>query len=157
MAVLNMIGLNYNLEIMSILYTLCGIPGSGKSTTAIRISEEKSALLYSYDVFKKTNPKGEKTHELLYTKIKQELLQGYDVVLDDLHTRIEWRQDLLSAIQDILCKKILIVTTTPLEECIQRNAQREGNARLPDSIIYHLNSKYQPPSLKEGWDEIIYI
>ena len=46
--------------------------------------------------------------------------------------------------------------TTPFEECISRNAQRQEH-RLPNFVIYHLNQEYQPPSLEEGWDDIQYI
>ena len=139
------------------LIVLCGLPASGKTTLSQQLANEHNAQLYHYDEFKKgSKPQDSKqTHKRLYNLIAQDLLQGHDVVLDDLHTRLEWRQDLLSALQDIPCKKILIVMTTPLEECVRRNAQRQ-NGRLPDSVIYHLNSRYQPPSLEEGWDEILY-
>lgn len=140
-----------------ILYILCGLPASGKTTLSFQLATEHDAKLYHYDEFKRDSKPQEnkQTHQRLYNQIKQDLLQGYDVVLDDLHTRLEWRQDLLSALQDIPCKKILVVMTTPLEECVRRNSERQ-NGRLPDFVIYHLNSRYQPPSLEEGWDEILY-
>jgi len=141
------------------LYTLCGLPASGKTTLSTQLAKEHNAKLYHYDEFKKgSKPQYTKeTHQRLYKQIAQDLLQGYDVVLDDLHLALEWRQDLLTALQDISCKKILIVMTTPLEECVCRNSQRQGQARLPDFVIYHLNQRYQPPSLDEGWDDIQYI
>lgn len=141
------------------LYVFAGLPGSGKTTLSLQLATEHDAKLYHYDEFKKgSKPQDTKeTHQRLYNQIKQDLLSGNNVVLDDLHTRLEWRKSLLSALQNIPCKKLLIVMTTSLEECVRRNAQRQGQARLPDSVIYHLNSRYQPPYLKEGWDEIIYI
>lgn len=139
-------------------YILCGLPASGKTTLSTQLAVEHNAKLYHYDEFKKgSKPQESKqTHQRLYDQIKQNLLQGNDVVLDDLHTRLEWRQDLLSAFQDIPCKKILIVMTTPLEECVRRNSQRQ-QGRLPDFVFYHLNSRYQSPSLEEGWDDIQYM
>lgn len=141
------------------IYILCGLPASGKTTFSQQLAIEHSAKLYHYDEFKKgSKPQDSKqTHQRLYKQIAQDLLDGHNVVLDDLHTRLEWREPLLSALQDIPCKKILIVMTTPLEECVRRNAQRQGRARLPDFVIYHLNSRYQPPSLEEGWDDIQYV
>lgn len=141
------------------LFVFCGIPGSGKTTLSTKIAIANNAKIYHYDDFKKEFKRQQfrQTHQRLYKQIIQDLLSDSDVVLDDLHTRLEWRQDLLSAIQDIPCKKILVVMTTPLEECVRRNAQRQGQARLPDSAIYHLNQRYQPPSLEEGWDDIQYI
>lgn len=141
------------------IMVFCGLPGSGKSTFSQRLAAEYNTKLYHYDEFKKGSKpiESKQTHQRLYKLIAKDLLQGYDVVLDDLHTRLEWRESLLSALQDIPCKKILIVMTTPLEECIRRNAQRQGQARLPDFVIYHLNQGYQLPSLDEGWDDIQYI
>lgn len=140
-------------------YILCGLPASGKTTLSTQLANEHNAKLYHYDEFKKgCKPQESKqTHQRLYNQIKQDLLQGNDVVLDDLHLALEWRKSLLSALQDIPCKKILIVMITPLEECVRRNAQRQGQARLPDFVIYHLNQRYQPPSLEEGWDDIQYV
>lgn len=141
------------------IIALCGPPGSGKTTLSQQLASEYNAKLYHYDEFKKgSKPQNTKeTHQRLYNQIKQDILQGNNVILDDLHTRLEWREPLLSTLKDIPCKKILIVMTTPLEECVRRNAERQGQARLSDFVIYHLNSRYQPPSLEEGWDDIQYI
>ena len=138
---------------------LCGIPASGKTTYSQQLANQQKVKLYCFDEYKTKirQLSGMTSHERMYQDIKSDLLQGHDVVLDDLHTRLEWRQSLLSAIQDIPCKKILIVMTTPLEECVRRNSQRQGQARLPDFVIYHLNQRYQLPSLEEGWDDIQYI
>lgn len=143
---------------MRMFVVFCGIPASGKTTKSQEVSKQYNAKLYCFDEYKikVRQLSGMTSHERMYQDIKSDLLQGHDVVLDDLHTRLEWRESLLSALQDIPCKKILIVMTTPLEECVRRNAQRQ-KGRLPDFVIYHLNQRYQPPSLEEGWDDIQYI
>lgn len=139
------------------LIAFCGLPASGKTTLSTKFANDINAKIYHYDEFKGgLNLKdGKQTHRRLYSLIVQDLLSRQDVVIDDLHTRIEWRQSLLEAIKDIPCKKILIVMTTPLEECIARNTER--NNGLPNSVIYHLNARYQPPSIDEGWDDIWYF
>lgn len=136
------------------LYVLCGLPASGKTTLSTKLANEHNAKIYHYDEFKKgSKPQESKqTHQRLYSLIAQDLLAGYDVVLDDLHLALEWRQSLLTTIKNIPCKKILIVMTTPLEVCVARNTER--NNGLPNSVIYHLNTRYCPPSLDEGWDDI---
>ena len=141
------------------LYVLCGIPGSGKTTTSKRIASECNAKVYHYDEFKKDfiGSDIKRTHKRLYECIVSDILLGNDVVLDDLHTKLICRKDLLSAIQDAPCKKVLIVMTTPFDECIIRNSQRQGKARLPEFVIINLNASYQPPTIDEGWDEIQYI
>lgn len=137
------------------IFVFCGIPASGKTTLSHQLLQQYNAKLYCYDEFIKHYKKHDR-HEHLYSLIAQDLLVGQDVILDDLHTELKSRKQLLETIKDIPnVKKILIVMTTPLEECIRRNAQRQ--ARLPDFVIYHLNQRYQPPSLEEGWDDIQYV
>lgn len=90
----------------------------------------------------------------MWQDIAADLRDGFDVVCDDLHTLVEWRDGILSAIHGIECQKVLIVMTTPFDECLRRNAVRD--MRLPDLVLYDTNKKYEPPSIDEGWDEIIY-
>ncbi len=144
---------------MLTIYALCGLPASGKTTLSLQLAVQHNAKLYHYDEFKKGSRPIEtkQTHQRLYGQIKQDLLAGSNVVLDDLHLALEWRQHLLSVLQGISCKKVLLVMTTPLEECIRRNSQRQGQTQLSDFVIHHLNNRYQPPSLEEGWDEIHYV
>ena len=71
---------------------------------------------------------------------------------DDLHTKPVWRNDILSAV-DASCRKIIIVMTTSLDECLRRNANRK--ARLPDFLLRSLHETFQFPTLDEGWDEIL--
>lgn len=141
------------------IVVFCGLPASGKTTQSQQLAEQYNAKLYCFDEYKIKARKlsGMTSHERMYFDIKNDVLAGHDVILDDLHLALEWRQDLLSALQDIPCKKILIVMTTPLEECVRRNSQRQGQSRLPDFVIYHLDQRYQPPSLEEGWDDIQYV
>ena len=91
----------------------------------------------------------------MYEEIVDDLLHGRSVVCDDLHTKKIWRQDLLNAVSGIDCRKVLIVLTTPVEECIRRNAGRQS--RLPDTLIHTINHKYEQPTLDEGWDGIVYV
>lgn len=144
---------------MTSLIILCGIPGSGKTTISEQLSVQYNAKLYHYDEFVKqfTYADKGKTHSYLYKTVASDLLNNHNVVIDDLHTRLEWRRELLDALKDVSCTKILVVVNTPLEECLRRNAKRSGSARLPDSIIEHLHKTYEPPTIDEGWDEIMHV
>lgn len=141
------------------IVVFCGLPASGKTTLSTQLANEYKIKLYQYDEFKKDlkSQNSRQIHQRLYSLIVEDLLTGCDVMLDDLYTCLEWRRSLLETIKDIPCKKILIVMTTPFEECIRRNSQRQGQSRLPDFIIKHLHGRYQPPSLDEGWDDILFI
>lgn len=62
----------------------------------------------------------------MFSLIASDILNT-NIILDDLHLTKEWRLRLLDAINNIPCKKILIVMTTPLEECLERNSKRVEN------------------------------
>lgn len=142
---------------MIILYILCGIPGSGKSTLAQKIAVQHTAKLHCYDSLPNahTTGKTKTVHEQMWRDIAADLIAGNDVVCDDLHTKTQWRRDILDALYGVECKKILVVMDTPLEECLRRNANR--TARLPNFVVCDLHGKYEAPTLDEGWDEIIYV
>lgn len=142
---------------MVLLYVLCGIPGSGKTTLSTQLAERFSAKLYCYDSLPGANhPKyHHETRQKMMVDIAEDLKCGLSVVCDDCHVTEAQRSEVLSAVSEIQCKKTLIVMVTPFEECLLRNANRE--ARLPDFILYDLKRRYQPPTLDEGWDEIICV
>ena len=139
------------------LIVLCGIPGSGKSTLAQQLAKIYDAKLYSYDDISRGNRPGNsyEVHSNILLSIAEDLHNKTNIVWDDLNIRAETRTKVLEAVSDIECNKILIVMTTPLGECIRRNAGRQH--RLPDWVINHIYRKYQQPTLEEGWDEILYF
>ena len=139
------------------IYVLCGIPGSGKTTKAIQLAEENNAKLYSYDVVR-YNSKLSSFKDicaLIYKSINDDLSKGLNVVYDAPNHRLQYRKDILNDISDISCKKICVVLPTPLEECLKRNANRE--ARLPEFVLYDIYDKFEIPTLDEGWDDIWYF
>lgn len=139
------------------IYALYGLPGSGKTTYSTQLAEQCEAKIYHYDEFKiGSRPQdSEATHQRLFALIIEDLRNGHDVVLDDLHLALEWRTRLLRALDGVPCTKVLLVMTTPLDECICRDAGRPKP--LGEHIIKHLHGRYQPPSLDEGWDDILFI
>ena len=137
------------------MIVLCGIPGSGKTTMSAQLAEQHNAKLYCFDSLPHAHhPKyADAVRSQMHKDIAEDLRNGQSVVVDDLHTKLKWRQGLLSAVADIDCKKILVVMDTPLEECLRRNANRE--MRLPDFVVESIHQSFEPPTLDEGWDEII--
>lgn len=137
----------------------CGAAGSGKTTAAQKLSKQKNFILYSYDEFKR----GSKAQELkymrarMYRSIISELQKNNKVIIDDLNVTKKQRMTVLKALEAIPCEKILIVINTSLEECLYRNRKRSLPAKLPDNIIIDIYNLYEPPTLDEGWDKIIYM
>ena len=138
------------------LYVLCGIPGSGKTTYSQQLAEKLNAKLYCYDKIPgSSHPKKfVMLHKQMWMRISRDLREDHTVVCDDLHTTIKQRSDILNALKEVDCKKVLVVMTTPLEECLIRNRNRK--ARLPDFVLEDIHNKFEQPTLEEGWDEIIF-
>lgn len=44
-----------------------------------------------------------------------------------------------------------------LRACVERNAKREGTARVPDQAIAATSNKLELPSLEEGFDELYFV
>lgn len=139
------------------LTVLCGIPGSGKTTLSAQLAEQHNAKLYCFDSLPHAHhPKyAESVRCQMWADIAEDLRNGYSVVVDDLHTKLKWRQGLLSTVKETDCKKILVVMDTPLEECLRRNANREN--RLPAFVVESVHESFELPTLTEGWDEIVAI
>ncbi|MBR5795759.1 MAG: ATP-binding protein [Erysipelotrichaceae bacterium] len=143
---------------MNICYVMCGIAGSGKSTLSKQLAKQHKAKLLCFDDMPESriSSKSRQAHEEIWRNVAEEV-KMQDVVFDDLNTTIFFRRKLMEQLSQVDCKKILYVMTTPLEECLKRNANRQGIARLPDFVINGLYSQYERPTLDEGWDEIIYV
>ena len=134
---------------MQTLYVMCGIPASGKSTLSKQISEQFNMVRLSLDEM------GYVRQHKLISHVVNTLKDGKSVVADSLYTKKQWRTELFQSVQHIKCRCVLLYMTTSLDECIRRNQGRENT--LPDFVIEHLYNSIEPPTLDEGWDEIIFI
>lgn len=144
-----------SIKIKPTIYVLLGLPGSGKTTLAHHIANKYGATIQSYDDVPGANNMGysfKKVKEDWVSNIRNDLLQGQNVVIDGLLLYSKDRVEMLSALDDIDCVKFLLYKQVPVEICLERNRGRE--ARLPDFIIQQSARKLEPPSKDEGWDQI---
>ena len=104
------------------------------------------------------------------------------VNLDTLKTRARERQLIEKCIQDSECYAVDNTNPTradreryiipakeagyrvigyfmesKLKDCIQRNALREGDARVPEKAIAATSNKLEIPSYDEGFDELYFV
>lgn len=147
---------------MPILYILCGPSGCGKSTWANRFMNEHSTDDIRYvsrdeirfsivgededyfarekDVFRKFSG-----------TIAQTLVDGFDVIADATHLNEFSRRKLTQAI-DYYTKDYEVVYVSfnvDVDTCLARNAQREGRANVPETVIRNMCRDFKKPSFEE--------
>ena len=133
---------------MLTLYLFCGAPASGKTTISKQMAEKYNAERISFD------ERHYMRHNEMISPILEALMDEKNVVADSVFAYVKQRKMILDAVKNIPCKKILIYMTTPLDECLRRNANRKNH--LPDFVVESFYNSIEPPTLDEGWDEIWY-
>lgn len=144
-----------------ILFMMCGLPGSGKSTCIDRIEYNgEKPIVHSSDKLREelygdANVQ-EKNGELfveLHRRIKEDLKNGNSVVYDATNLSKKRRIAFLNELNKINCKHYCIVILTPYKKCLKQNRMRERV--VPDDVILRMYKNFQPPAYSEGWDKII--
>ena len=138
------------------LWLLCGIPGAGKTTWAeqkiakdggIHVSRDEirfSFLKENDEYFDKEN----EVFDEFIRQIKEGLKNGNTVYADATHLHWASRRKTLKALG--LDKKEnadinVIVFSTPLKICLERNSHREGRKNVPDEVIISMYKAYRSP------------
>ncbi len=133
-----------------------GLPASGKSTWAKaqvdasggrikRVNRDDLRLMIDNGSWSKSNEKF--IVAVRNQIIREALLRFNDVIVDDTNLT-EWHEkDLRSLAGSLLFPAMQEIKEfdTPYEECVRRNALREGPARVPDEAMKRL---------KKDWDKL---
>ena len=137
---------------------LVGIPASGKSTYAERLTK-KGYRVHSSDkireeLFGDENEQKDKSKvfEVLHKRIKEDLQNGVSCVYDATNMNMRRRIAFLNQIKKYPCRKKCVLFAIPVEECKRRNESRER--KVPDSVFDKMLRQFQCPYYYEGWDEI---
>jgi predicted kinase len=86
------------------------------------------------------------------------LLNGKTVIADATHINAASRNKLVKNLSAQHYKKIIIVMGTPFEECMKRNAAREGITRVPDDAMYRMRNKFKMPNnFIEEFDKVVTV
>ena len=146
---------------MSTLYMMVGISGSGKSTKAEELAYKQDCKVFSSDkareeLFGNVNEQGRNAE--LFTYLEDSMIKalenGEDVIYDATNINRNLRKKFFNRISHISCKKVAIVMDTPYEECIKRNNLR--NRIVPIKVIKRMYGNFDYPTDKE-FDEIIIV
>jgi predicted kinase len=140
---------------MAKLYTMVGVPGSGKSTIAKQIP---NTVIVSSDSIRKElygaeeiQGDGKQVFDLVYKRIGEELAKGNDVVFDATNRTPAARK----AVFRFNAEHIAIYVSTSLDDCLKRNAARER--KVPEEVIYRMYNNIIFPRRAEGFRTVITI
>ena len=146
---------------MSKLIVMVGLPGSGKSYYANKLLEEATnpTVILSSDNYRKKlfGDENDQTHneqvfKTLYQDIRKYLISHVDVIFDATNTSLKSRLRIMKEIEGIECDKEAYVICTPIEECIERDKNRERS--VGEEVIWKFVRSFQCPQTYEGFWEI---
>ena len=138
---------------------LIGLPASGKSTYAEEIKNDNTIVLSSDSIRKEIygdesiqgNPK--EIFDILYSRMRSALSENKDVIVDATNINIRDRSLAINIAKEFNSYIKAVVFTTSIEECKERNLKRERV--VPDFVYDRMTSKFEEPTLEEGFDDII--
>ena len=145
------------------LYVMIGVPASGKSTFAKKLAVKENAIHISRDEIRNSMlkqgeyffSKEKQVYKEFLNQIQINLGRGKDVIADATHLNRESRDKLLRnlAIDYNEIYVIGIIMDTPYKTCIERNAKREGVAKVPYKEMIEMINNFRKPSINENFDE----
>lgn len=150
--------MNTDYEI-PIFTMLVGLPASGKSTYAEKLSKETDAIICSSDKIREeicgdinSQDKNDEVFMTLHKRIKDHLRNGDSVIYDACNISSKRRTAFLRELKNIPCHKHCIIIATPYEKCLEANKNRER--QVPEDVIKRMYVNWNVPYWFEGWDRI---
>jgi len=137
---------------------MCGLPGSGKSFLSAQYAE-KGYVIHSSDAIREellgdinNQDNNQKVFDELHRRIKQDLIDGKNVVYDATNLSRKRRVHFLRQLQNIDCNKKCILVYTYFRDCLENNKKR--TRQVPENVIEKMLKSFQVPYYNEGFDEI---
>jgi predicted kinase len=129
-----------------------GLQGSGKSSF-YRARFAGSHELVSKDLFPHNRNPARRQRQL----VEQALAAGHPVVVDNTNAMLVERTDLIALARTFGAEVVGYYFESRLTDCLERNRQRQGKARVPDIALYATRKRLCLPSLSEGFDRLQYV
>lgn len=137
---------------------MIGLPGSGKSVWARKEAGYGFHLISSDGYRKDLNGDesiqgdNQKLFQTIHKEIRDRLNNGESVIFDATNINYKHRIHLLDFLKNVTCRKTAVVMATPINECLERNYQRERV--VPEYVIDRMWKSFTFPTVGEGWDDI---
>jgi predicted kinase len=131
------------------LIIFVGLQASGKSTF-YRTYFAETHVLISKDCFRNHRRPSHRQDQLLQAALES----GHSIVVDNTNPTVEERAALIQKGCWYGATIIGYFFCTQVQDCLTRNQQRLGKARVPEVAIYATRKKLVPPSYAEGFDQL---
>ena len=116
---------------------ICGLPNAGKTT----YSKKYDNVIHTDSFFNR--------HYAIEEEVKKRIENNEEVCIEGLCHTAKFRKRLVELCSDNE-PKICIWLNTPVEECLRRKGMHNHAIKVYKRV-------FEPPTLEEGWDEIIII
>lgn len=150
---------------MASLVLMMGVPGSGKTTYAKKFIGENDIYVsrdeIRFSLVAEDEPYFSKEDEVLQTFIRTindalPIAKRY-VVADATHLNMGSRAKILKNLHNKPDAIYVIYMAVPLQTALERNAQREGRALVPESSIKNMYKSITLPRKEEGIDMTLWL
>ena len=148
-------------DFMATIHVMVGIPGSGKSTYAKKLSEEFGIKVISSDDVRDLNPKMEEKDIFgeVYRLISCEIKEGKDVILDATNSTKFIRSRIVERLKPYNITYDMVAYYFPIDyktcyERIERRNQKRIDRYFPLDVLESYYKKAEAPSINEGFKEV---
>lgn len=139
------------------LWIIAGVPGSGKSTYLANHVSPEDVISRDAIRFKMLNDGDDyfANEDAVWNQfvdtIKYHLTTSKNTYVDATHLNERSRNKLLNRLNLDGVNINVMYFKVPLNICIDRNAQREGRAKVPTSVLNQMYASYRYPTFKERY------
>jgi predicted kinase len=134
------------------LVLFIGLQGSGKSSF-YRERFSGAHVLVSKDLWPHARRRDARQQRL----ISEALAAGRSVVVDNTNPTVEGRAPLIALGKAHGARVVGYSFESSIEDCLARNARREGRARVPEVALYATRKVLRWPSPAEGFDALYFV
>ena len=136
-------------ESAPILLLFIGIPASGKTTFYHRVLEDRNLDCVSLDVL------GTRARER--AAFEAALAARRSIVIDNTNVTKTLRVRYIAPAKAAGYRVVGLFFQSVVADCLARNEQREGKARVRPQAVHGMSGQLELPSLDEGFHQLFFV